>query len=131
VQRQLDQRDPILKLPDRTRTPGGSTGETDVRLADGAVWRFRFMKEFCNVAPAGTDRNRLPDLMRTWFGPSAGHPGTRFEVRFSRSPDGWWIELRGKVLALPARDPLVTYPSLRAAADVRPAERPITTFWNG
>lgn len=25
-------------------------GETDVRLPDGAVWQFRFAKEFCIVA---------------------------------------------------------------------------------
>jgi hypothetical protein len=34
-------------------------GETEVRLPDGAIWQFRFAKEFCNVAwPVGTPRNQ-------------------------------------------------------------------------
>jgi hypothetical protein len=83
-----NQRDPILKLPSRTGVPLPE-GETDVRLPDGAVWQFRFAKEFCNVArPAGRQRNELPDLLRRWFGPRAGQPGTAFEVRFHASPDG-------------------------------------------
>ena len=89
------------------------------------MWRFRFAKEFCNVArPIGTDRNRLPDLMRRWFGPAAGHPGTRFQVQFSRSPDGWWVAPFGKVIGLPARGRLVAYPSLRAAAGAAAEARP-------
>jgi len=113
-----NQRDPILKLPSRTKRPDVPAGETDVRLPDGAMWQFKMAQEFCNVArPVGTDRNRLPDLMRTWFGPQAGHPGTDFHVRFFRSPDGWWIEPEdAQVLSLPERGRLVTYPTLRAAA---------------
>jgi hypothetical protein len=112
-----NRRDPILKLPSRVTDAMLPSGETDVRLADGSVWSFRFAKEYCNVArPVGTDRNRLPDLLRRWFGPAAGHPGTRFQVQFSRSPDGWWIQPRGEVLPLPARGQLLAYPSLRAAA---------------
>ena len=71
-----NQRDPIVKLPprDRAQVP---EGEADVRLPDGAIWQFRFAKEFCNVArPAGTSRNQLPDLLRGWFGPRAGQPGS-------------------------------------------------------
>ncbi len=112
-----NRRDPIIKLPSIRRAPDRPSGELDVRLPDGAVWRFRFMREYCNVArPAGTDRNRLPDLLRDWFGPNAGHPGTRFEVAFERSPDGWWIEPVGSAPSLPRRGLLVAYPSLRAAA---------------
>src|SRR4029079_15432406 len=82
-----NRRDPIVKLPRRSRV-AIPEGETDVRLPDGAVWQFRFAKEFCNVArPAGTSRNQLPDLLRSWFGPRAGQPGTAFDVRFTASPD--------------------------------------------
>jgi superfamily II DNA or RNA helicase/HKD family nuclease len=110
-------RDPILKLPRRVADAMLPSGETDVRLADGSVWSFRFAKEYCNVArPVGTDRNRLPDLLRGWFGPAAGRPGTRFQVQFSRSPDGWWIQPRGELLPVHARGQLLAYPSLRAAA---------------
>jgi superfamily II DNA or RNA helicase/diadenosine tetraphosphate (Ap4A) HIT family hydrolase/SOS-response transcriptional repressor LexA len=112
-----NQRDPILKLPSRAAHAGVPHGELDVRLPDGHVWQFRFAKEFCNVARApGAARNGLPDLLRGWFGPAAGRPGTAFHVRFSRSPDGWWIEPRGQILELPRPGRIVAYPSLRAAA---------------
>ncbi len=111
-----NKRDPILKLPSAGRETLPS-GEVDVRV-DGAVWQFRFMKEFCNVArPAGVAANALPDLLRRWFGPSAGQPGTAFDVRFRGSPDGYWAEpVQGSVVALPSRNGVVAYPDLRAAA---------------
>jgi len=110
-------RDPILKLPDRSRVPVPE-GETDVRIPDGSIWQFRFVKELCNVArPAGTARNRLPDLLRGWFGPRAGHPGAAFQVRFHDSPDGLWVEpVEAAVIELASRRKLVAYPDLRAAA---------------
>ena len=113
-----NRRDPILKLPSRDRATVPE-GDTDVRLSDGSVWQFRFAKEFCNVArPVGSDRNQLPDLLRRWFGPRAGHPGTAFEVRFHASPDGLWIEpVQAGAAATPEpRRAIVAYPDLRAAA---------------
>jgi hypothetical protein len=113
-----NQRDPILKLPPRAKRPDVPDGETDVRLPDGGLWRFRFMKEFCNVARTiGRPSNELPDLLRRWFGPAAGRPGTRFRVRFSRSPNGWWVEpIAGQVIPLAPRGSVVAFPTLRAAA---------------
>ncbi len=112
-----NRRDPILKLPSRElqQVP---EGETDVRLADGSIWLFRFAREFCNVArPAGEATNRLPDLLRKWFGPRAGEPGTAFQVRFAASPDGLWVEpVQGVVVPLFAQRHVVAYPDLRAAA---------------
>jgi superfamily II DNA or RNA helicase/diadenosine tetraphosphate (Ap4A) HIT family hydrolase/SOS-response transcriptional repressor LexA len=112
-----NQRDPILKLPPRDRATIPQ-GETDVRLPDGAVWQFRFAKEFCNVArPAGTARNQLPDLLRGWFGPRAGQPGTAFQLRFHASPGGLWVEpVQAAVIDLASRRTIVAYPDLRAAA---------------
>ena len=112
--------DPILHFGNRKDRAQLPTGETDVRLQDGAVWQFRFVKIACNVArPVGEQRNRLADLLRRWFGPEAGKAGTDFQVEFRRSPDGWWAEpVGGKVVALPTRGRVVSYPSLRAAAGV-------------
>jgi len=112
-----NQRDPILKMPGRQAIEL-PMGETDVRLADGHVWQFRFAKEFCNVArPAGTQQNQLPDLLRRWFGPRAGQPGTAFEVRFHASPNGLWVEpMQATVVELAPRRGIVAYPDLRAAA---------------
>ncbi|MDQ3369163.1 MAG: DEAD/DEAH box helicase family protein [Myxococcota bacterium] len=112
-----NQRDPILKLPPRAAV-ALPEGETDVRLPDGAVWQFRFAREYCNVArPAGTPRNQLPDLLRGWFGPRAGQPGTAFQVRFHGSPDGLWLEpVQAAVIDIAERRRVVAYPDLRAAA---------------
>ena len=112
-----NQRDPIVKLPPRDRAQMPE-GETDVRLPDGAIWQFRFAKEFCNVArPAGTSRNQLPDLLRGWFGPRAGQPGTAFQIRFHAAPGGLWVEpVQAEVIELASRRQIVAYPDLRAAA---------------
>jgi superfamily II DNA or RNA helicase/diadenosine tetraphosphate (Ap4A) HIT family hydrolase/SOS-response transcriptional repressor LexA len=112
-----NQRDPILKLPDRSRA-ALPEGETDVRIPDGSIWQFRFVKEYCNVArPAGAARNQLPDLLREWFGPRAGRPGTAFQVRFHAGPDGLWVEpVEAAVIELASRRKVVAYPDLRAAA---------------
>lgn len=112
-----NQRDPILMLPARAARPDLPRGDTDVRLPTGASWRFRFVQIACNVAhPVGSARNELPDLLRTWFGPAAGWPGTAFRVRFFRSPDGWCVEPLGRVIELPARGRVVAFPTLSAAA---------------
>lgn len=112
---------PIIKLPDRKKVSGIPREETDVRLPDGSIWRFRFVKLYCNVAhPVGSSTNKLPDLLRQWFGPAAGHPGTDFHVRFAPSPDGWWVEPvaddEARVIPLPSRGKLTAFPALRAAA---------------
>ncbi|MDP1915396.1 MAG: DEAD/DEAH box helicase family protein [Myxococcales bacterium] len=111
-----NQTDPILKLPSR-KNAQLPEGETDVRV-DGSVWTFRLAKEFCNVAKrAGSTQNRLPDLLRAWFGPRAGMPGTAFEVRFEHSPDGLWAEpVQRNVVDLAERRGVIAYPDLRAAA---------------
>ena len=116
-----NKRDPILKLPSRKRHDVPK-GEVDARLADGSVWVFRFAKEYCNVArPAGAHRNQLPDLLRGWFGPSAGHPGTAFHVRFEAGPDGWSVrpEQHAQVIAFPRRA-IPAYADLLAAAGHAP-----------
>ncbi|TNF33001.1 MAG: HIT domain-containing protein [Deltaproteobacteria bacterium] len=117
---------PILKLPDRERAPGLPSGPTDVRAPDGRHWVFRFAKIAVNVAhPVGTSANRLPDLLRGWFGPDAGRSGTSFRVRFAPSPDGWHVTPveadDAPVIPLPSRGRLIAFPSLQAAAGWSPA----------
>ncbi len=124
-----NQRDPILKLPSRASRPELPFGELDVQISEGAVWQFRMMKEFCNVAkPAGTDSNRLPGLLRRWFGPRAGHPGTAFQVRFTPTAGGWTVApLQREAQPSPRLTAVVAFSSLSdasvAAADPRLLER--------
>jgi SOS-response transcriptional repressor LexA len=83
---------PILFLPTVEAAPTRPTGPTRVRLPDGSEWVFRFVKVACNVAhPADSadKQNQLPALLREWFGPDAGLPGTGFEVEIT-SIDGAW-----------------------------------------
>jgi hypothetical protein len=79
---------PILKLPDRRNNPGIPSGWVDV-LANDQPHVANFAKEFVNVVR--TDResetNVLADIVRGWFGPDAGRPGTRYEVAFEPADD--------------------------------------------
>ena len=116
-----NRRDPILMLPDRKARPDVPSGEIEVRLPTGEIWVFRMVKIACNwAAPVGTrQRNQLPDLLRAWFGPLAGQPGTTHRVRFAPSPDGWWLERLADVVPLPLGH-VRSFPSLRAAAGAAP-----------
>jgi len=85
---------PILFIPAVESVPSRPTGPTRVRLPDGRERVFRFVKVACNVAhPADAasarGNNALPALLRDWFGPDAGLPGTNFEVEFT-DRDGQW-----------------------------------------
>jgi SOS-response transcriptional repressor LexA len=61
-----------------------------VQLPNGSWWEFKFVKVACNVAaPEGEASNQLSDLLRNWFGPNAGLPGTGFVVRFTKEGDIW------------------------------------------
>ncbi len=81
---------PILFVPDKTACPGRPFGPTEVKLPDGATWEFKFVKVACNVAkPEGEKSNQLGELLRKWFGPNAGLPGTGFNVRFETTGGEW------------------------------------------
>jgi hypothetical protein len=86
---------PILFLPTVESVPSRPTGPARVRLPDGREWVFRFVKVACNVAhPADAARargsNALPALLRDWFGPDAGLPGTGFTVEFVLANGVWY-----------------------------------------
>lgn len=67
--------DPILFLPDRDRTPGIPEGWTRL-IADDTSYEANFVKIAINVVRRSeSDSNALPDILRRWFGPSAGQPG--------------------------------------------------------
>lgn len=82
---------PIVRL-DRKQTSGLPDGPVEF-MADGERYTGRFMKVALNVATRpGTDGNVLPALLRRWFGPSAGHPGSDHKVVLAEGPGGWVLK---------------------------------------
>lgn len=80
---------PILKLPDRDKTPGVPQGWTDV-LVESQPHEANFAKEFVNVIrKQGQEVNSLTPILRGWFGDDAGRPGTRHHVAFRHGEDGY------------------------------------------
>jgi hypothetical protein len=79
---------PILFLPDRVGRPDIPEGTTPV-LIDGQRYEADFAKIAVNVIRAqGSARNNLASVLRSWFGPDAGLPGTSLLVRFERPANG-------------------------------------------
>ncbi|WP_404306984.1 DEAD/DEAH box helicase family protein [Neorhodopirellula lusitana] len=84
---------PIIRLPEREKTPGIPIGPQRVQLPGGETWEFKIVKIACNVAkPVGETKNQLGDLMKRWFGPNAGLPGTDFRVEFRKQNGQWSVE---------------------------------------
>ena len=85
-------RRPILFLPDRRSHPFPIPGGTTPVIIDGEKYEADFAKVAVNVIrKAGSDRNELPALLRAWFGPDAGLPGTSFSVVFEQKEDAWYL----------------------------------------
>jgi len=83
---------PILFLPDRGRVSGIPDGWVPV-IAEGQAYEANFVKVAVNVMRrAGSEENALADLLRQWFGPQVGSPGTRAEVEFSDQSGDWALE---------------------------------------
>ena len=78
-----------MKLSDKYRAhlPSGPT-----RLwADGVEYEADFVKLFLNVIrPVGGGANVLPEVLRGWFGETAGANGSRHEGQFELR-DGRWV----------------------------------------
>jgi len=80
---------PILFLPDRKTAFGIPYGQTAVFVQDNEH-SANFVKVALNVVTKpGSDRNELPQILRGWFGPDAGLPGTNHHVRFTPYEQGW------------------------------------------
>ena len=86
---------PILFLPDRKTNPDIPRGWTEV-LVDGETYEANFVKVAVNVMRRkGSTENSLSDVLRNWFGPNAGLPGTDFHVVISKSEDAFVMEPYG------------------------------------
>jgi hypothetical protein len=81
----------MLFLPDRKKSPSVPQGWDRV-IAGGVEYQANFVKVALNVVRRFKDGdNDLPTLLRTWFGASAGLPGTRHEVVAEPAPGGGWV----------------------------------------
>jgi superfamily II DNA or RNA helicase/diadenosine tetraphosphate (Ap4A) HIT family hydrolase len=82
---------PILFLPDRAESPHLPSGWTDLSI-EGERYEGNFAKIALNVVRRrGSDDNELPGILRRWFGPNAGMPGTDFRVALDKSGDGYLL----------------------------------------
>lgn len=80
---------PIIRF-DRAKAPDLPEGETTF-FANGDEYVGQFVKIALNTATRpGEKGNALHSLLRGWFGPSAGHPGTRHSVILVQH-DGRWV----------------------------------------
>jgi hypothetical protein len=84
---------PILFFaPGRDQVGGIPDGWRDVRIA-GEEYQANFVKIAVNVVVrVGSVENVLPDILREWFGPEAGRPGTDQRVMFRRINAGYSLE---------------------------------------
>jgi superfamily II DNA or RNA helicase/HKD family nuclease/diadenosine tetraphosphate (Ap4A) HIT family hydrolase len=75
---------PILFLPSRETTSGLPEGWQDVYVGNVA-YQAKFVKVAVNViSRPSSAENVLPELLREWFGESAGQPGRTDAVLFER-----------------------------------------------
>jgi hypothetical protein len=80
---------PILFLPDRSQHADFPSGWVEVWI-DGEPYEANFVKVALNVVRRkGSETNELPGILRRWFGPSAGLPGTDFQVVLERGEEGY------------------------------------------
>ena len=93
---------PILMPLNREQNTHLPEGWTSFR-ANGRTYVGNFVKVALNVAKKdeNTDRNELPAILRTWFGPDAGAPGTRHFVELSRDGDAWTMSPTGTGIQTP------------------------------
>jgi superfamily II DNA or RNA helicase/diadenosine tetraphosphate (Ap4A) HIT family hydrolase len=82
---------PMLFLPDRSTNPDIPEGWTDIRI-EGETFQANFVKVALNVVRRpGQETNELPKILRGWFGPDAGQPGTSHQVSLERRRTDWYL----------------------------------------
>ncbi|MEW6281289.1 MAG: DEAD/DEAH box helicase family protein, partial [Candidatus Eremiobacterota bacterium] len=83
---------PILHPLDRKRHPELPEGWTRLHVGD-EEYTANFVKVAVNVMRrVGSSTNVLPELLREWFGPDAGMPGTTHRVHLERCGGGWRMQ---------------------------------------
>ena len=79
---------PLVFLPNRADVPGIPEGWVDVTV-DGDLYQANFVKVAVNILRrTGSEQNELGSVLRGWFGPDAGLPGTSHRVAFEKGNKG-------------------------------------------
>ncbi|MEI6667553.1 MAG: DUF3427 domain-containing protein [Acidobacteriota bacterium] len=87
---------PMLFLPSRDERSDIPSGWANV-VADAEPYEANFVKVAVNVLrKPGSDENELPGILRRWFGPDAGRPGTVHHAVFERRGDTIYLAPIGK-----------------------------------
>ena len=87
---------PILFLPPEPERSDLPEGWTDVQI-DGQTYSANFVKVAVNVVRRpGEEDNELPRILRGWFGPDAGAPGTRHAVALEQHGVDWHLAPLGQ-----------------------------------
>lgn len=87
---------PILLLPDGPESEDLPKGWATIDV-EGSSYSANFVKVAVNVVRAGgSEDNVLPQILRRWFGPDAGAPGTRHSVSLERSGSAWRLAPLGR-----------------------------------
>jgi hypothetical protein len=83
---------PIIKLPSRTGNTNIPIDWVSVEM-DGKAYMAKFAKKFINMVRETQEStvNILGDILRSWYGPTVGQAGTRFEVQLVQDTDGWHL----------------------------------------
>lgn len=89
---------PIIFLPNRGIPDTIPHGPTPVMI-DGKEHNVHFAKIAINVIqPKDGQENILPRILRGWFGPDAGQPGTMGRVTLDKVGDDWHLKPVGETL---------------------------------
>jgi superfamily II DNA or RNA helicase len=87
---------PVMSLPDRDRAVPMPEGWQNVMI-DGRPYEANFVKDGINlVRPQNGEENALPAILRGWFGPDAGLPGTDHQVVCQRVDGNWLLRPKGR-----------------------------------
>ena len=83
---------PIIKLPSRTVVANLPSDWVSVEI-DEKTYAAKFAQQYINVVRETQEstENILGDILRSWYGPTVGQRGTRFEVQLVQEPDGWHL----------------------------------------
>jgi hypothetical protein len=114
-------RRPILRFDRKHHPELPPPGQDEIVTVDGTDYLFGFRKIAVNAVtkPEGGE-NELPRLIRKWFGPNAGHPGSQQHVLLTRHDDRWQLSQEADVAAR-TPDEVIAFPGIPFFGDLRVA----------